>query len=537
MFSFNALLLTAAASQAKKDALAKKYKLESPVVEQLSNIDPTPNGEFTDWLCREASRTHLPKLDQLDEITGYLNEYIKLKRNPEWKGERNILNLDFSNFKTTMETASREDYSKKQKVRDIEENAKKYITEGVKYLGMTEGCFCYQVLTPQASAAMSKGTHWCTQNEGTSRNYLEHGKIYVFTKDGYVNDYDNDKYAQIYVSSNRIEGETSDGRDITSNHTWGVVYTHEAFKFLQFLSQFNELLKEGFEAGRIVERDDQLSVCSDCGDEVDVDDAFTVGDDIYCQNCYFDHFDQCVVCGHEIDLENDTYHNVGDGRACDDCAEWCPDCEEAYITSGRRAVTFYTITDARGDSDKSVCENCFDNNGNYYTCFSCNDNFERPYKDLDGDEYCPECYAEKWDESTFETLEKWLDDAGLTDTVRREVTGLAEKRFKGRKEALVGSKFKEMQDNGYLYSWDDLNLETAIQFVPEGANVELDSLRQMVEKPISVLLEKLAAEMRESDDPDQEWDEDDVKEWLESNDVIDSMSGKYHNNLAQVAGM
>ena len=206
MFRFKTFFLTAAASQAKKDALVKKYKLEAQVVDKLSDIDPTPNGEYTDWLCREASRTHLPGAHQLSEISGYLSEYVKLKRNPEWKGEKNILNLAYDAFKTQMEAASREDYSKKQKVRDIEENAKKYINEGVKYLGKIEGAYCYQVLTPVASAAMSSGTHWCTQNEGTSESYLSHGKIYVFTKDGSNNEYGNDKYAQIYVSDHELKG-------------------------------------------------------------------------------------------------------------------------------------------------------------------------------------------------------------------------------------------------------------------------------------------------------------------------------------------
>jgi len=516
---FSSFLLTAAASDAKKEALAKKYKLAPMIMNQIADADPTPNGEFCEWMAREASKNQLPMGVQLPTVTDMLTEFIKIKRNPQWTGEKNILNYTAEKFLEAMEQASREDYSKKQKVRDIEENAKKYITEGVKYLGKVEGCYAYQVLTPTASAAMSKGTHWCTQNEGTSTSYLHDGCIYVFTKPEFKNSYGNDKYVQIYISRSRVEAETSEGKDLSSNQKNGLIYTEECLNFIKFLSQFNEIAKTGLEKEtiRLKGGGNGLECCS-CGDPLDPegedeDRAYEVDGDWYCQGCYDEHFTSCEHCGDAINLDDGDYVSGDNGIWCNDCGTYCPACQDGYCTAGRHPVEFHEVVDSRGD-DISICDSCFE--ADYFSCSECDENHPRDEAyDFNGDSVCGDCFKKEWKEDIKDTLAKWAEHEGNDEKIKKDVIDQAELVFKNNKEALSSESFKKMQDEGYLYSWDDLDLITALHFIPEDKRIgQWGELSSAMADPLDYALNAMEEEAWDKDNPSEQWDTDKVMEWL-----------------------
>ena len=532
MYNFTAkFLIEAAASQAKKDALGKKYGLEASIIEILANVDPTQTGDYMEWLAREASRTHLPQRSQLPAITEMLNEYIKAKRNPEWTGEKNILNLSYDQFDILMQTVSREDYSKKQKVRDIEENAKKYISEGVKYLGKAAGCYIYQPITAVASAAMSEGTHWCTKSEETSRSYLSNGAIYVATKPEYQNGYGNDKYIQIYVSQTRIEAEDAEGKDLSSLTKRGSIYTEECFEIIQFLGGFDELVKEGLDNETIHLRAESDVVCHDCEEPIEGEDEQYEGNgNIYCANCYYANYSSCGHCGDQIDMEGDAYVSTGDDYLCGDCGRYCGECDSGYLVVGRHPMSFYDVKDRFGE-EREICQNCY--NENYFTCEKCDKGFSHDeMHEFNGESVCPTCFTEDWDEDVTFTLDSWIEAGGLQDIITKEVNEQAEQVFQADKQALVGAYFQKMQEQGYLYSWDDLDLQTALTFVWDGGITgTLKKLYEDTLNPINCAVTTLIRDMKESANPTEAWGLDEVMEWLEENGIVDGEKYEGYNYI------
>jgi len=518
MFDFTArFLIEAAASQAKKDALAKKYTLEPSVIDILADVDPTPTGDYMEWLAREASRTHLPQRQELSALTAMFNEYIKVKRNPAWTGEKNILNLSYEQFDALMQTVSREDYGKKQKVRDIEENAKKYISEGVKYLGKVADCYVYRPITAVASAAMSEGTHWCTKNEGTSASYLSNGDIYVVTKPDYQNSYGNDKYIQIYVSPTKIEIENAEGKDLSSTSEKGLIYTEECMALLGFLGDMNELVKAGWDDGSIHLRDEDTPVCHECGEPIEEGNAHEANGDDYCENCFYDLFSYCDGCGDFIDVQNGNYISTEDGYLCNDCGRTCPDCDQGYYTRGRHPMSFYEVTDG---NDREICEKCYLDN--YFSCEKCDNAYPNDDRyEFNEESVCQECFNEDWDEEVKSVLKGWIETSGLEDKITKEVKEQAEKIFQKQKKELVGSYFKKMQEAGYLYSWEDLDLETALSFVWDGGITGvLQELYAATKDPISYAIDTLTKDMKDTETPTYAWETDEVVNWLQENDIL-----------------
>ena len=519
---FLSFLLLAAASEAKKEALAKKYSLDPMIVNQIANSDPTPNGEFCEWMAREASKNQLPMGTGLPNVIAMLNEFIKIKRNPEWKGDKNILNYTAEKFLEVMEVASREDYSKKQKVRDIEENAKKYLADGVKYLGKTNGCYAYQVLTPVASAAMSKGTHWCTQSEDTSHSYLSDGCIFVFTKPGFMNSYKNDKYAQIYISSDRLEAETCEGKDLTSNNKFGLVYTEECMEFIKFLAQFNDAIKKGVDSGDIHMKEENDETCISCGDVIEEGEAHEGDGDLYCENCYYDHYTSCEACGDTINTDDGDYVSSDNGTYCNDCGQYCQSCDNGFRTTGRNAVQFHEVTNARGH-ESSICDNCF--HEDYFNCEECDENHSNDEGyEIDDERVCEDCFKTKWKEDVMESLVAWAETDGNDEKIRKAVLAQAESEFAKHKEYLVGAEFKAMQDHGYLFAWDDLDLATTVTHLSE-AQKQQDKWKNLVaavQDPIHFACEVLADEAQINANPTEGWSSDEVLEWTHDNGASDS---------------
>ena len=533
MFNFiSNFLLTAAASQNKQNALAKKYGLDPQVMEMIADVDPTLNGEYTEWLAREASRTHLPKRENLTKVTEELGEYVKVKRNPLWAGEKNILNLSYDEFSALMERTTREDYSGKQKVRDIEENAKKYIAEGVLYLGKAAGCYVYQPTTAVSAAAMSKGTHWCTQSEDTARSYLSNGNIFVVTKPDHKNSYDNDKYIQIYASPTRIEAETAEGKDLSSLKNRGLIFTQECFELVQFLGNHDAEIKEGLASGAIHLSETDSQVCSQCHGHIETDDEYEHNGEVYCEECYHEHFSNCAYCGDEINLDEGDYNSTDDGDFCYDCSKYCPDCEHAYVTKGRRGVSFYEVQESRGGS-RNICESCFGEG--YFTCEECDDNFSDDEQyDFDGDSvFCKECFDKKWREDVEDTLKSWVEEEGLEEVIAKEVAEQANKVFSTHKQKLAGEFFAEIQKAGYLYSWDDMDLQTILEFLPASElPSELRSLSDAMARPVDYAINTLTEEMELNELPSAAWGTEEVMDWLESNDVVKNERYQGYNYIS-----
>jgi len=420
MFKFLASFLLTSATQAKKEFLSNKYDLDMLTIESLEGLDPT-HGVYLEWLAREKSKG----AEATKNITYQLSEFEKLKRNPAWSGNRDILSYNYTQFEELISSASREDYSKKQKVRDIEENAKKYIDDGVEYLGKVVGCYCYQATKAPGLVAMSQGTHWCTKGESTADSYLKNGQVYVFTKSEFENTYGNDKYALLAVQAREgklsyLEAETAEGIDLSSTRTPGVIYTEECMEMVKFVATFNETLQVNQDKLSV---DERMTACSNCGTHTDEDDGYTFGDNMYCEDCYYEFFTQCRYCGADIDKENERYISTDEEDLCSDCGEYCSRCHGGYAIKGRGAVSFFEIP----DEHRSVCESCFYDD--YFNCEGCDENFSNDnrygFNDMS---LCGTCYKNDWDRGLLGALKEWGEPIGATieKDVRAELKTEAE---------------------------------------------------------------------------------------------------------------
>ena len=275
-------LKIAAVSQAKQEALVKKYGLSESVVLVMSEMDPSPNNEYTDWLCREFKNKRLnlrsivhPTAPSRTDVSALLQRFTMLKRPGTPFRQVNSADINqyhYESLVTVVETSTREDLSKNEQKRELERQKEKYIMEGSEVVSRRGDLALYKITTPEASVLLSKGTHWCTQGEGTARNYLESGPLYIIVKDTPVEtrmDYntnnhnqkgDSDKLAQIYCPDlDYIECQDPDGRDLGDNiyvgdygedvqAYWVTDDTH--WNYLQWVAEHdpevNRLVKGGF---------------------------------------------------------------------------------------------------------------------------------------------------------------------------------------------------------------------------------------------------------------------------------------------------
>jgi hypothetical protein len=124
--------------------------------------------------------------------------------------------------------------------------------------------------------------------------------------------------------------------------------------------------------------------CCECGESLDEDNIYWVGDDCYCEDCFNKYYDTCCHCGDYIEKSESITCVDNDETYCKHCADrhliYCEDCEEYYLERNMTLVN---------DCDKWVCDNCCSEN--YTCCEKCGDHFEYTVS-YDGYEYCEKCY-------------------------------------------------------------------------------------------------------------------------------------------------
>ena len=105
--------------------------------------------------------------------------------------------------------------------------------------------------------------------------------------------------------------------------------------------------------------------CSNCSDVVHDDDIYIFAEDVWCENCFYNHTGTCEMCGERHwsnDLENiDTIINSSGYSLCGD-----------------------------------ICQDCFGDMTECYNCGALVDN--GAVICIDGECYCPECGDTKQDE-------------------------------------------------------------------------------------------------------------------------------------------
>lgn len=135
--------------------------------------------------------------------------------------------------------------------------------------------------------------------------------------------------------------------------------------------------------------------CDRCGDRMPEDDKYYIEniDEYWCPDCTDNHAYRCDYCKCYYTEDSIVNVNGGDFYYCRSCIDrgradvfYCYDCNEAFTD---RKMTYIK------DIHEYVCNDCADNN--YHQCKECGEWFDE-VKELDGDEYCNDCYESKMEE-------------------------------------------------------------------------------------------------------------------------------------------
>ena len=176
IFTFTAHFLTAALSASKRKALAVKHGLTEDKVQELSELDPTPNNAYLDWVCRFFV------MGKVDEgITEVLQKFNRLKDNPEFSQSKNV-------FDYTPETLGAL-FAKKlrHQLKDMTpgtlgKTIKEKGLPGAKLI-LNDGIWkIWKVQNPEYAIILSSGTSWCTTQMGNARSYCNRGALYPIYK-------------------------------------------------------------------------------------------------------------------------------------------------------------------------------------------------------------------------------------------------------------------------------------------------------------------------------------------------------------------
>lgn len=160
----------------------------------------------------------------------------------------------------------------------------------------------------------------------------------------------------------------------------------------------------------------RTTCCKHCGNDLSVEDGFYYrGLGLYCESCNDEYIASCSDCGENVDVDDDDNIYINENLVCGSCKEdhytFCEDCDH-YVNSEN--------TQWVERCDRTVCNSCFDES--YFVCGICgnpdhNDDKRQDYKDND---ICESCTH---DMEKCEECEKWMEgDEALAyyDEVGRE---------------------------------------------------------------------------------------------------------------------
>ena len=308
-----AILIDAAASANRQQALLDKYPVDRAEVEQLANVDPTPNGTYTEFLVREFTKRRfgLNRM-ALDEAHDALVKFNRLKNSQEFRNMPNthtdILAYDYHTFLAQMAEAGRAQLSKNEQERELKRRRQKYLDEGCELLTEQRGYAFFKVTTPEAAVLMGQGSHWCTKNEATARNYLRRGPLYVITQETEGGNYGSDRYAQFSIPSSAddiaaFECQDVDGNDFGSKEAGDRCYyfsNKDYWWLVEVLENYDEVLTFWVKEGYVFNDYDNmryLEQCSECEKYVDEnsEDLYYTDDGTFCcRSCFLAHYENKI---------------------------------------------------------------------------------------------------------------------------------------------------------------------------------------------------------------------------------------------------
>jgi hypothetical protein len=173
------ILLTAELSEAKRNFLAKQYKISPELVQTISEIDPSPKNAYSGWLIREFMRlsgSEAEKLQKLTGVTEALTRFVKLTNSPDFTGGKDILNYSYDSLMKLVGNDRK--FRKNLSQAEIERKIMSEGLPGAELIWDGGGFKMWKVSNPKYAMFLSSNTKWCTAQERWANDYTNSGELY-----------------------------------------------------------------------------------------------------------------------------------------------------------------------------------------------------------------------------------------------------------------------------------------------------------------------------------------------------------------------
>ena len=211
------------ASKAKIDHLMLKYKLDQEVMDSILDTDPTPNGEYLEWIIGRLRNHKLRLPEDSGILKPALKNFHELKNRRVFKDSRDIRTYKSPGdlYKTL------EKYKEKgDETSDITKRLEK-AGDGFSVAVRGPDYVWYKITKPEAACALGSGTSWCTVHRKYSEHYLADGPLYMLYKNG-------KPVAQVHFESEQF-------MDMYDNELYKSIGNITRFKVAQYLTELNHL--------------------------------------------------------------------------------------------------------------------------------------------------------------------------------------------------------------------------------------------------------------------------------------------------------
>lgn len=231
-----------------------------------------------------------------------------------------------------------------ERVAEVKRTRKQEIAEGAKLVNETEHWKIYHITNFDASQYYGRDSRWCVTGVGS------YG-------DKYWNDYARDGYTFYFC----IAKQDYDPRGENSKFA---IALHKEIEYYQVFNQqdsecslddipYHEEIKipginlDYYENG-------ELKFCEDCGESIpDGEECWGKEGEIYCENCWHEHYFRCAGCNDVI-----SYEAASDGIDGD---HYCWDCWGDIFYECPRCYDIIWLDDVNWDENgEGYCSDCWD---------------------------------------------------------------------------------------------------------------------------------------------------------------------------------
>jgi hypothetical protein len=210
------------------------------LIRQIAESDPTNNKAYLPWLVRQVKKQFLRLPEDHERAMLALRAFDQGKRRATFTAQKDINSYKtFNDLEATIDKLQGVDLqSKRQQKRQAKEEGAEVVYEDSQYA-------IVEVHLAKAAVIYSKGTRWCTSNEGTAAHYLNQGPLHIIFKDG-------EKIAQMHIGSSQLKDVTDRefipdeklGKIIASNLNIKVTKPDEVF----FIAKITRIRNKELEA-------------------------------------------------------------------------------------------------------------------------------------------------------------------------------------------------------------------------------------------------------------------------------------------------